>query len=83
MQLKILRYRYIIFEWIPYNQFDDIKEIRKDDFTAIYLTIWKDGPLNYSYNKYEYTKNQSEKVNLKYNLQYNDINEFLNEVYEV
>ena len=27
MQLKIDRYNDILFEWIPYNQFSDIKEI--------------------------------------------------------
>jgi hypothetical protein len=47
MQLKIDNYYNIIFEWIPYNQFDNIKEIRKDGFVAIYLAIWKDGPLHY------------------------------------
>src|SRR2546429_7817271 len=29
MQLKIDDYNDIVFEWIPYNQFNDIKEIRK------------------------------------------------------
>src|SRR5437016_2546512 len=45
MQLKIDEYSDIIFEWIPYNQFNKIKEIGKG-------AIWKDGPLYYSnYNK--------------------------------
>src|ERR1051325_6349865 len=73
----------VVFEWIPYNQFVNIKKIGKNRVNTMYSTTWKDGPLNYSYNKMKYLRNQSKKVNLKYNLQYNDINEFLNEVYEV
>src|SRR5436189_4198956 len=47
MQLKIDKYNDIVFEWIPYNQFRDIKEIDGDRFDTVYSTIWKDGPLNY------------------------------------
>src|SRR5688572_24653340 len=35
------------FEWIPYNQFNSIKEVRKVELTTIYSAIWKDGPLNW------------------------------------
>src|SRR2546429_293523 len=35
-QLKIDGHGDIIVEWIPYNQFDDIKEIGKGGFTTIY-----------------------------------------------
>src|SRR4051812_6335984 len=31
MQLKINDYNDIIFEWVPYDQFDNVKEIKKDD----------------------------------------------------
>ena len=51
MQLKIYNYDDIVFEWIPYNQFNDIKEIGKSDFTIVYSAIWKDGPLHYHYIK--------------------------------
>src|ERR1700728_3380407 len=47
MQLKMNRPWNIVFEWVPYNQFNDVKEIGKDDFTTIYSAIWKDGPLDY------------------------------------
>src|ERR1051325_5639829 len=47
MQLKIDSPWDIVFEWIPYNQFSDIKEISRDDFATIYSAIWKDGPLDY------------------------------------
>jgi hypothetical protein len=78
MQLEINHYIDIIVEWIPYDQFNDIKELGKDEFTTIHLAIWKDGPLYY-YN-YKYTRKQNKKVNLKlYNSQ-NITNEFLNEV---
>ena len=69
-----------LLEWIPYNQFDDIKEIRQEGFIIIYSGIWKSGPLTY-YDK-KYTRNSAnKKVTLKclYNSQ-DLIDEILNEV---
>ena len=81
MQLKIDEYNDIILEWIPYNQFDDIKELCKSDLATIYSAIWKDGPLNYRRNIKEYTRYASTKVALKcLNNSQNITNEFLNEV---
>jgi hypothetical protein len=55
----------IIFEWIPYNQFDEIKETYKNNSITVYSAIWKDGPLHYS-NQYEkYTRHQDKEVALK------------------
>src|SRR5436309_1414180 len=54
MQLKINSRWDIIFEWIPYNQFDFIDEVSKGDFATVYSAIWKDGPLHY--NNDEYTR---------------------------
>ena len=45
IQLQINSQDDIIFEWIPYNNFDDINEINKYDFYTIYSAVWKDGPL--------------------------------------
>src|SRR4051812_16326644 len=45
MQLKIDRNSDIVFEWIPYNQFSDIKEIGRGGFATVYSAIWKDGRL--------------------------------------
>jgi hypothetical protein len=54
MQLGINDYNDIIFEWIPYKQFNNIRETKKDAFTAVYSTKWKDGPLKYNFfNKKE------------------------------
>ncbi|GET02106.1 kinase-like domain-containing protein [Rhizophagus clarus] len=79
MQSKIVYPSDIVFEWIPYNQFDSIKEISKDDFATIYLAIWKNGPLYW--NKMKYTRSLDKKVILKYiHNSHNAINEFLNEV---
>ncbi|EXX69300.1 Rad53p [Rhizophagus irregularis DAOM 197198w] len=76
MQLEINELDDMIFEWIPYDQFDDIKEIGEGS-DKVHLAIWKDGPLDYDKNKNEYTrKQQNKKVVLKlYNLR-NIINEF-------
>ncbi|CAB4441619.1 unnamed protein product [Rhizophagus irregularis] len=46
MQLKINNHDDIVFEWIPYNQFNDIKRIGKGGFATVYSAIWKDGLLN-------------------------------------
>src|ERR1043166_2169619 len=76
MQLKIDDRRDIIFEWIPYNQFINVKKIGIDN---LYSAIWKDGPLNYNTEKIKYERNPNEKValNLLDNSQ-NITNEFLN-----
>ena len=68
-----------VFEWIPYDQFNDIKEIGKSSFSTVYSAIWKDGPLNYD-NK-EYARESSKKVALKYSYDNSqNVNKFLNEV---
>jgi hypothetical protein len=77
IQLEINEPDDMIFEWISYDQFIDIKEIGDDDFNKVYSAIWNYGPLDYDKYKNEYTRNQQNKnVTLKlYNLQ-NIINEF-------
>jgi hypothetical protein len=77
MQLKIKNFDDIIIEWIPYNQFNDIKRIDKDDFNIIYSAIWINGPLKY--DKLNKKRIQNTKVALKY-LENNITNEFFNEV---
>ena len=81
MQLKIDKVDDIVFEWIPYNQFNNIKEINKGDYAIVYSAIWKDGPLYYDNDNEEYTRMSDKKVALKclYNSQ-NITSEFLNEV---
>ncbi|GES81057.1 kinase-like domain-containing protein [Rhizophagus clarus] len=80
-QLKIEEYDNIIFEWLPYDQFNDIKEIAKVEFITLYSAIWLDGPLKYNDNCEKYKRMSNEKVTLKsLNNSQNNINEFLNEV---
>ena len=83
MHLKIKDWRDIVFEWIPYNQFDYIKEISKGDFATIYSATWKNGPLYYNYSHKEYTRKSDKKVALKFLHQksQNITKEFLNEVW--
>src|SRR2546430_11081192 len=47
MQLKIDKYNDIVFEWIPYNQFSDIKEMR-------FATDRKSTRLNSSHSQISY-----------------------------
>ena len=81
MQLQINSYNDIVFEWIPYNQFNDIKKIAEDGFAEVYSAIWQDGPLNYISGINNYTRIQDKKIGLEcfYNSQ-NNIDEFLNKV---
>jgi hypothetical protein len=63
MQLKFKDDYDVIFEWIPYNQFNEIKETSKNSSITVYSAIWKDGPY---YNYYgEYTREPNTKVALK------------------
>ena len=79
MQLKRSSNEDIVFEWIPYNQLNNVEEISKGDLATIYSAIWVNGPLYYNFN--EYVRNPNKKVALKciHNSQ-NITNEFLNEV---
>jgi hypothetical protein len=71
LQLRMIN---IVFEWIPYNQFNDIKQIKKStnnlDNEMIYssdeVAIWKDGPLNYDRFQKELIRESNKKVALKY-----------------
>ncbi|GES95368.1 kinase-like domain-containing protein [Rhizophagus clarus] len=76
-------YSYKIFEWIPYDQFFDIKEIGKGGFSTVYSAIWKDGLLDCrkSLVARNWRRNPNTRVALKclHNSQ-NCIDEFINEV---
>ncbi|CAB4439856.1 unnamed protein product [Rhizophagus irregularis] len=81
MHLKIDSYDNIIFEWIPYNQFDCIEEVGKGGFATIYSAIWKDGPLKCNYNKKIFKRDNYKEVALKYIVNSHNItDEFLNEI---
>jgi hypothetical protein len=82
MQLKIDDNNDIVFEWIPYNQFNEIKEIEKNNHIAIYSAIWKNGPLYKKDNQSEnYMRDTNKKVALKFlqNSQ-NSVESLINEV---
>ncbi|CAB5373288.1 unnamed protein product [Rhizophagus irregularis] len=81
MQLKIKNYDDMIVEWIPYNQFNDIKEMDKDNYNIINSAIWVEGPLKFNYVKIERNRIPNKKIALKYLVgsQNNIINEFLRE----
>ena len=80
MQFKINKPSDIVFEWIPYNQFIDIKKIGRGGFAEVYSAIWEDGPLDYNSSKNEYTRSQNKKkVTLEYYF-YNSTNEFISNI---
>jgi hypothetical protein len=63
-QFKI-EYFNVVFEWIPYNQFNEIKETGRNDLITVCSAIWKDGPLYYDYYSEEYTRDLNKEVALK------------------
>ncbi|CAB4431917.1 unnamed protein product [Rhizophagus irregularis] len=79
MQLKINEYHDVIVEWIPYNQFIEIKELNKNSSSTLYSAIWTDGPLEYDSSKIKWKRVPNKKVVLKCHSQ-NIINKFLNEI---
>ncbi|GBC38080.2 kinase-like domain-containing protein [Rhizophagus irregularis DAOM 181602=DAOM 197198] len=76
MQLEINRLNDTIIEWIPLNQFNNIKALHESN-SAIFVN----GPLCYNYDKMEWERKPNEKVTLICldNLQYTT-DEFLNEI---
>ncbi|EXX51177.1 kinase-like domain-containing protein [Rhizophagus irregularis DAOM 181602=DAOM 197198] len=71
MQIKIKNHDDIVFEWIPYNQFNNIEVMGKGNFATVYSSIvysaiWKDGPLFYDYNEKKYIRKSDKKVTLRF-----------------
>jgi hypothetical protein len=66
MQLTINDLSDIVFEWIPYGQFDNIEEISKGGDVTVYSAIWKNGPLSYNCVKKKLTRVLDRKVVLKF-----------------
>ncbi|EXX61000.1 hypothetical protein RirG_174750 [Rhizophagus irregularis DAOM 197198w] len=69
----------LVFEWIPYDQFNDVEKIGEDNFAAVYLAKWEDGPL--IWNSVKYTRDSSKAITLIriYNSQIM-VDDFLNKV---
>ncbi|GES73309.1 kinase-like domain-containing protein [Rhizophagus clarus] len=88
MQLKINNGDGVMFEWVPYDQFREIKVIGKGGFATVYAAIWKDGPLICKGGKYEsryldgrWERSAKKKIALKcFDNCINIPKEFLNEV---
>jgi hypothetical protein len=78
MKLKSVDYDDIVFEWIPYSQFYNIK---KTDKNNLYLATWKNGPLRYYNSNIGYKRIQDVRaaLYLLYNSQ-SAISEFINSV---
>jgi hypothetical protein len=70
----------IVFEWIPYNQFSDIKEVNKDNFSTVYSVKWIDGPLYWEIGKKKYIRGFNKEVALEYLHDLQNIDMFLNKV---
>ena len=64
MQLKINDHNDIVFEWIPYNQFNEIKEKGKNNSIPVYSAIWTNGPLYCDRENKKYARGSNRKVAL-------------------
>ncbi|EXX53695.1 Mkk2p [Rhizophagus irregularis DAOM 197198w] len=81
IQLQVDKWYDIIFEWIPFDQFSDFKEVGRGGFSKVYSAIWKDGPLDYDIDKKEWRRQPNKKVALKCLFNSENISDaFLNEV---
>jgi hypothetical protein len=83
VQLKIYNSNNTVLEWIPYSQFNNIKEMGKNGSITIYSAIWRDGPLHWIWYGIDsnYTRNSNKKVTLKFLHNSKDPAEFvINEV---
>ena len=80
-QLKINNYNNMVLEWIPYNQFNKIKETGKNGLISVYSAIWKDGPLCYNEEYEHYNRDSNKEVALKcLNNSQESIDSLINEV---
>ncbi|CAB4444212.1 unnamed protein product [Rhizophagus irregularis] len=66
MQLKINTDEDVVFEWIPYDKFDYIKEASKNNLMTVYSAVWyHDGPLKLKYHKFYHRNYYRDAVALK------------------
>jgi hypothetical protein len=67
-QLKIKCYtNNAVFEWVPYNQFNEIEKTGRNNLITVYSAVWKDGPFYKKDMQYNisYTRDSNKKVALK------------------
>ncbi|RGB27699.1 hypothetical protein C1646_378816 [Rhizophagus diaphanus] len=65
----------IVFEWIPYSEFINIKEIGDKYLTT---AIWKEGPLHYNKDENKLIRKSYEKVVLRYLHELQNTREIIN-----
>ena len=81
VQLKTNDYNDIVLEWIPYNQFNEIKETDKNGLITVYSAIWKNGPLYKGNGLNNYTRDSNKEVALKcFHNSQKSIDSLINEV---
>jgi hypothetical protein len=74
LQLKCNFFYNVVFEWISFDEFDNIEEMVKHDFSTIYSANWI---LEHNKNKAKYERSSNKAVILK---SFRDIDKFINEV---
>ncbi|CAB4439453.1 unnamed protein product [Rhizophagus irregularis] len=79
-QIKINDPSEIVFEWIPYNQINNIQEVNNNKFSTVYSAKWMDGPLFWDIRKKKYIRGSDKELALKYLHNLQNIEEFLSKV---
>jgi hypothetical protein len=70
------------FEWIPYDQFENVKNIGRREFVTIYSAIWKNGYLfEYNEETHKFSRYKNTKVVLKCLNNSKYIDDLFNEVF--
>src|ERR1044071_6130158 len=76
------KYRSNKLEWVPFDRFEDIKQIGKGGFAKVYSAKWIDGQTVYYKHDESWKKSKSEPMNValkKLNGSWNISAEYLNE----
>ena len=78
-------YNYPVFlEWVPFDRFEDIKQIGEGGFAKVYSAKWIDGRPKYKQRNGKWEKSEPEPINValkRLNGSQNMSAEYLNEVY--
>jgi hypothetical protein len=80
IQVKQIEFNYFVCEWIPYNQFNNIKKMYENNFFITYSAIWINGPLYWEPWNKKFNRKFDGEVYLIHSHILQSVDKFLNEV---
>ncbi|RHZ80432.1 hypothetical protein Glove_136g11 [Diversispora epigaea] len=70
-----------VMEWIPYDRFEDVKQIGRGGFGTIHYAMWIEGPIDkWDVENHQWKRNLPRKVALKKFDNFVNLNDVLNEM---